>query len=127
MNQNDSVMVIDDDVPTLEVMKLLLPRLGWKPVMVSSAMEALQILKNEHPRVILLDIMMSPMNGWEFLEQVKKDPDLKDIPILLFTAKHIWPEEYARYADEVAGVLEKPVLPNELKKALERFAVAAEA
>lgn len=127
MNRNDSVMVIDDDAPTLEVMKLLLPRLGWKPVMVSSAMEALQILKNEHPRVILLDIMMSPMSGWEFLDKVKKDPDLKKIPILLFTAKHIWPEEYARYADEVAGVLEKPVLPNELKKALERFAVAAKA
>jgi CheY-like chemotaxis protein len=70
---------------------------------------------------------MSPMSGWEFLDKVKKDPDLKKIPILLFTAKHIWPEEYARYADEVAGVLEKPVLPNELKKALERFAVAAKA
>ena len=125
MSTNRKVMVVDDDIPTLEVMKLLLPRIGWEPIMVSNALEALEILKNERPAVILLDIMMAPLSGWEFLERLRRDRRLKDIPVLLFTAKHIWPEEIRRYADEVEGVLEKPVLPAELRKALERFAATA--
>jgi CheY-like chemotaxis protein len=126
MSTNRKVMVVDDDIPTLEVMKLLLPRIGWEPIMVNNALEALEILKNERPAVILLDIMMAPLSGWEFLERLRRDRRLKDIPVLLFTAKHIWPEEIRRYADEVEGVLEKPVLPAELRKALERFAATAQ-
>ncbi|KQC05662.1 MAG: histidine kinase [Methanoculleus sp. SDB] len=116
------VMVIDDDLPTLEVMKLLLPRLGWEPIMVNNALEALEILEKEQPRLILLDIMMSPLNGWEFLKRLRGNPAMKDIPVLLFTAKHIWPEEFSLYADGVVGVLEKPVLPSDLRRALEPFA-----
>lgn len=122
MTENNTVMVVDDDEPTLEVMKLMLPRLGWEPVMVNNGIDALEILKRIRPAVILLDIMMAPLNGWEFLERLRKDSRLRDIPVLLFTAKHIWPEEFQRYSDGVAGVLEKPVLPGDLRKALERFA-----
>ncbi|NYT05210.1 MAG: response regulator [Methanomicrobiales archaeon] len=116
------VMVIDDDLPTLEVMKLLLPRLGWDPIMVSNAVEALDLLEKEKPRLILLDIMMSPLNGWEFLKKLREKPEMRDIPVLLFTAKHIWPEEFSLYAEGVVGVLEKPVLPSDLRRVLEQFA-----
>lgn len=126
MTRHNKVMVVDDDIPTLEVMKLLLPRLGWEPIMVSNGIEALELLKKERPTVILLDIMMSPLSGWEFLERLRNDSDLRDIPVLLFTAKHIWPEEFSKYENEVAGVLEKPVLPAELRKVLQRFAVTAQ-
>ncbi|MDG6257082.1 MAG: response regulator [Methanomicrobiaceae archaeon] len=121
------ILLIDDDIPTLEVMKYVLPRLGWDPIVVSSGQEALEVLEHERPVVILLDIMMSPMNGWEFLDCMKGKRDLEGIPVILFTAKHIWPEEYHRYADRVECVLEKPVLPAELKKALEKYSRVAEA
>jgi CheY-like chemotaxis protein len=119
---NRKIMVVDDDVPTLEVMKLLLPRIGWTPIIVNNGNTALDILEEERPALILLDVMMAPMSGWDFLDELRERSHLQDIPVMLFTAKHIWPEEYARYAEDLAGVLEKPVLPAELKKALERFA-----
>jgi CheY-like chemotaxis protein len=120
------IMLIDDDIPTLEVMKYVLPKLGWEPIVVDSGQEALKLLEHERPVVILLDIMMSPMNGWEFLDRLGDRRHLKGIPVILFTAKHIWPEEYHRYADRVECVLEKPVLPAELKKALEKYSRVAE-
>lgn len=119
------IMVVDDDVPTLEVMKLLLPRLGWDPIIVNNGFTALDILEEERPALILLDVMMAPMSGWDFLDELRERSHLQEIPVMLFTAKHIWPEEYSRYAEDLAGVLEKPVLPAELKKALERFALSA--
>ncbi|HDR74355.1 MAG TPA: response regulator [Methanoculleus sp.] len=120
------IMLIDDDIPTLEVMKYVLPRLGWDPIVVSSGQDALELLEHEWPVVILLDIMMSPMTGWEFLDRLRDKRHLEGIPVILFTAKHIWPEEYLRYADRVECVLEKPVLPAELKKALEKYGRMAE-
>lgn len=121
------IMLIDDDIPTLEVMKYVLPKLGWEPIVVESGQEALELLEHERPAVILLDIMMSPMNGWEFLDRLGERRQFTGIPVVLFTAKHIWPEEYHRYADRVECVLEKPVLPAELKKALEKYGRPAEA
>jgi CheY-like chemotaxis protein len=113
-------MVVDDDLPTLEVMDLLLRKINREPLLVHNGWDALRILKKEKPALIILDVMMSPIDGWQFLEELKRNEDLKEIPVLLFTAKHVWPEEYSRYADDIVGVLEKPISLAELKTALER-------
>ncbi|MDN7025189.1 response regulator [Methanoculleus sp. FWC-SCC1] len=114
-------MVVDDDLPTLEVMELLLRKIDREPLLVHNGWDALRILKKERPALIILDVMMSPIDGWQFLEELKRNEELKDIPVLLFTAKHVWPEEYSRYADDIVGVLEKPLSLAELKTVLERI------
>lgn len=113
-------MVVDDDLPTLEVMELLLKKINREPLLVHNGWDALRMLKKEKPALIILDVMMSPIDGWQFLEELKRNEELKDIPVLLFTAKHVWPEEYSRYADDIVGVLEKPISLAELKTALEK-------
>ena len=55
---------------------------------------------------------------WQFLEELKKNEEYKDIPVLLFTAKHVWPEEYSRYANDIRRS-RKPISLAELKAALE--------
>jgi len=114
------IMVVDDDLPTLEVMELLLRKINREPVLVHNGWDALRMIKKEKPALIILDVMMSPIDGWQFLEELKRNEELKDIPVLLFTAKHVWPEEYSRYANDIVGVLEKPISLAELKTALER-------
>jgi CheY-like chemotaxis protein len=114
------IMVVDDDLPTLEVMELLLKKIDREPLLVHNGWDALRMLKKEKPALIILDVMMSPIDGWQFLEELKRNEELKDIPVLLFTAKHVWPEEYSRYADDIVGVLEKPISLAELKVALEK-------
>ncbi len=116
----EKIMVVDDDLPTLEVMELLLRKIDREPVLVHNGWDALRILKKERPALIILDVMMSPIDGWQFLEELKRNEELKEIPVLLFTAKHVWPEEYSRYADDIVGVLEKPISLAELKAVLER-------
>ncbi len=116
----DKIMVVDDDLPTLEVMELLLKKIDREPLLVHNGWDALRMLKKEKPALIILDVMMSPIDGWQFLEELKRNEELKAIPVLLFTAKHVWPEEYSRYADDIVGVLEKPISLAELKTALER-------
>jgi len=113
-------MVVDDDLPTLEVMELLLKKINREPLLVHNGWDALRAIKKEKPALIILDVMMSPIDGWQFLEELKRNEEFKEIPVLLFTAKHVWPEEYSRYADDIVGVLEKPISLAELKTALER-------
>ncbi|RXE57217.1 histidine kinase [Methanoculleus taiwanensis] len=117
----EKIMVVDDDLPTLEVMELLLRKIDREPLLVHNGWDALRILKKERPALIILDVMMSPIDGWQFLEELKRNEELKEIPVLLFTAKHVWPEEYSRYADDIVGVLEKPISLAELKTVLERI------
>lgn len=116
----NKIMVVDDDLPTLEVMELLLRKINREPLLVHNGWDALRMIKKEKPALVILDVMMSPIDGWQFLEELKRNEDLKDMPVLLFTAKHVWPEEYSRYAEDIVGVLEKPISLAELKAALER-------
>jgi len=116
----NKIMVVDDDLPTLEVMELLLGKFNREPLLVHNGWDALRMIKKEKPALVILDVMMSPIDGWQFLEELKRNEDLKDMPVLLFTAKHVWPEEYSRYAEDIVGVLEKPISLAELKAALER-------
>jgi CheY-like chemotaxis protein len=115
------ILVVDDDTPTLEVMKLILRKLGCEPVVVDNGWDALNIVRTDPPSLILMDVMMSPMNGWQFLELKQQDERIRDVPVMLFTAKSIETEEFARYGKAVVGVLEKPISPLELKAALQRF------
>ena len=116
----NKIMVVDDDLPTLEVMELLLKKINREPLLVHNGWDALRLLKKEKPALIILDVMMSPIDGWQFLEELKRNEEYRAIPVLLFTAKHVWPEEYSRYSGDIVGVLEKPISLAELKAALER-------
>jgi len=116
----NKIMVVDDDRPTLEVMELRLRKIDREPLLVHNGWDALRAIRKEKPALIILDVMMSPIDGWQFLEELKRNEEFRDIPVLLFTAKHVWPEEYSRYANDIVGVLEKPISLAELKTALER-------
>ncbi len=76
-----NVMVVDDDLPTLEVMNLILKKIGYEPVLYRNGLEALQWLERHHPDLILLDLQMIPIDGWEFLRRLREDrSDRSDEP-----------------------------------------------
>jgi len=115
------IMLVEDDLPILELMEILLRRIGYEPILIPDVQEALDHVKNNPPDLILLDIMMTPMNGWEFLEKVREDLGKKDIPILLFTASPSVTEKIALMKDPKLGMLQKPVTITELKAGIENF------
>jgi CheY-like chemotaxis protein len=115
------IMLVEDDQPILDMMDILLRRIGYEPVLVPDVLEALDRVKNDPPALILLDIMMTPMNGWEFLEKLRGEFNIRDLPVILFTASPSVGEKIAQMKDPYLGVLQKPVSIPELRAGLERF------
>jgi CheY-like chemotaxis protein len=116
-----SVMVVDDDAATLEVMNLILRRIGYSPLMYRNGLDALEWLGTHSPDLILLDLQMVPIDGWEFLRRLREDPSLQQPPVMLFTARPLFDEEKERAEKDVVKVLEKPISPLELKRELATF------
>ncbi|MDO9324607.1 MAG: response regulator [Methanoregula sp.] len=117
------IMLIEDDLPILDMMEILLKRIGYEPVLVPDVLDALRRVKEDPPSLILLDIMMTPMNGWEFLEKLRGEYGLKEIPVLLFTASPSVEEKITELNDPRLGMLQKPVSITELKAGIEKFLV----
>jgi CheY-like chemotaxis protein len=77
-------------------------------------------MKTAPPDLVLLDIMMEPMDGWETLERIKADPETRDIPVLMLTAKPLTPEEANEYGPYIEDYILKPTTHHQLYEAIER-------
>jgi CheY-like chemotaxis protein len=115
------IVVVEDDQPILDLMEILLKKLGYEPVLIPNGLDALNQVRSEPPALILLDIMMSPLSGWEFLERLRTEYNMREIPVILFTASPMVPGKMAELHDPKLGILQKPVTFNELKTAIQQF------
>ncbi len=115
------IMLVEDDQPILDMMDILLRRIGYEPVLVPDVLDALEKVRKDPPSLVLLDIMMTPINGWEFLEKVRGEYGMKDLPVLLFTASPSAEERLLLMKDPNLGILQKPVTITELRAGIERF------
>ena len=84
-----SILVVDDEDDTIELAKMVLEFEGYRVFSASNGQDAIDFLKHndEKPDLILLDVLMPEIDGLEVCKWVKKQSNLKSIPILLFTAK----------------------------------------
>ena len=78
-------------------------------------------LSTTKPDLILLDIMMEPMDGWETLGKIKANPATGDLPVLMFSAKKITPEEAQEHCLNIEDFVSKPVNPAQLLDAINRI------
>jgi DNA-binding response OmpR family regulator len=113
------ILVVEDDEPILDLMDLLLHRLGYEPVLIANGPDALEYARREPPSLVLLDIMMTPISGWEILEKLRAEPALAKIPVIIFSASPSVEEKMASINDPLLGVLHKPVSLTELKAGIE--------
>ena len=79
------VLVIDDDPDILQTLGLCLSSEGYRVLMAANGKEALDILESEHPSVILLDLMMPVMDGWQFVAELDHRGQ-RDVPLLILSA-----------------------------------------
>jgi two-component system cell cycle response regulator len=80
------IMIVDDNAQNVELLQVYLEELKCETIVASDGMEAIEKVKNEHPDLILLDIMMPRMSGFEVSQKLKSDSETSDIPILMVTA-----------------------------------------
>ena len=81
-----TVLVVDDDEPSLELLQAYLEDVDCKTVSAHDGPDALEIIAKEPPDLILLDVMMPKMSGFEVCKRIKKDPKTSDIPVIMVTA-----------------------------------------
>jgi len=118
---DDSILIVDDSPYIVDGLVALLKRKGFKPIAAHSGEEAISLLSNNKPDIILLDIMMEPMDGWETLEKIKANPETRDLPVLMFSAKKISPEEAQEHSLNIEDFVSKPVNPAQLLDAIKQI------
>lgn len=114
-----TILVVDDSPMIVDVFVAMLERGGFRPIAAYSGEEALEVLKDVTPDLILLDIMMEPMDGWETLERIKTNPEMREIPVMMLTAKQLTPDEAQEYGVYLEDYIMKPTTHRQLYEAIE--------
>ena len=115
------IVLAEDEPQIAKLVEFKLRKEGYQVTWKENGEEALEAIKREKPDLILLDVMMPVMDGYEFLRQVKENEGLKDIPVIMLTAR-------AQERDVVKGIdsgvenyITKPFHPAELLARVKRI------
>ncbi len=109
------ILCIEDDPEMIELIRLILARHGYEVIGAAGGEAGLAAIEREKPALVLLDLMMPEMDGWEVFQRMRADERMQDIPVIVVTAK-------AQSIDKVLGLhiakvndyITKPFGPSEL-------------
>lgn len=119
MSENDMqslrILIVDDAEGQRFILRNIMMEMGYQPVLAESGEQALKVIPRCNPQMILLDVSMPEMDGFEVCRRLKENPDTKDIPVLFISA--------FEDAEEIAKVFEtggedyvtKPFVPEVIK------------
>ncbi|MEZ4666883.1 MAG: response regulator [Anaerolineae bacterium] len=115
------VVCIEDEVEMIELVKMILAREGFEVIGASGGIQGLQTVEDSQPSLVLLDLMMPDMDGWEVYQRMKANPKTSDIPVIVITAR-------TQSIDKVLGLhiakvddyITKPFSPIELTSSVNR-------
>lgn len=110
----EKILIVDDDLDTLKLVGLILQRQGYEIVAANSGGQGLAKAAAERPNLILLDVMMPDMEGYEVARRLRADTDLARTPIIMFTAKTMVDDKVAGFEAGVDDYMTKPTHPAEL-------------
>lgn len=111
----EKILIIDDDLDTLRLVGLMLQRQGYQISAASNGSQGLAKALEERPDLILLDVMMPDMDGYEVTRRLRKNPATLTIPILMFTAKTQLDDKVTGFEVGADDYLTKPTHPTELQ------------
>jgi signal transduction histidine kinase/DNA-binding response OmpR family regulator len=101
------VLVVDDDPKTRDMLRRTLQKAGWTVAEAANGCEALEALERAKPALVLLDLLMPGMDGFEVLERLNGDSTWREVPVIIVTAKDLTPDDVDRLNGRVAKVLQK--------------------
>jgi DNA-binding response OmpR family regulator len=115
------LVYIEDEPEMIDLVRLILNRRGYEVLGASGGYQGLEMIRQELPDLVLLDLMMPDMDGWDVYQQMKSDELTRYIPVIVVTAK-------AQSIDKVLGLhiakvedyISKPFSPQELMDSVER-------
>jgi signal transduction histidine kinase/DNA-binding response OmpR family regulator len=119
------VLVVEDDPPTRDMLRRTLHQQGWTVSEAENGRVGLDLVLRHQPALILLDLMMPEMDGFEFVAELRKLPEARNIPVVVVTAKDLTSEDRERLDGQVRKVFQKgsfsrEELVRELRLAIEK-------
>ena len=120
-----TVLVVEDSKSTRKMMSKLLSEKGFKVATAIDGVEALKKLPNVSPDIVVMDIVMPNMNGYELCRKIKSNPQTKDVPVVICSAKS---EDFDRYWGIKQGAdayIAKPFEKRELIATIKQFLQAS--
>jgi len=121
VEQSRRLVYIEDEEEMIDLVRLILSRRGFTIYGANGGREGLEMVQRELPDLVLLDLMMPDMDGWDVYQQMKSGEQTRDIPVIVVTAK-------AQNIDKVLGLhiakvedyISKPFSPHELLESVEK-------
>ncbi len=110
----EKILIVDDDVDSLKLIGMMLQRQGYEIVAASNGQQALARARADEPDLIILDVMMPDMDGYEVCRRLRHDSTTQAIPIIMFTAKTLVDDKVAGFEAGADDYLTKPTHPAEL-------------
>lgn len=115
------LVYIEDEQEMIDLVRLILSRRGYEVIGANGGQEGLDAVRKHLPDLVLLDLMMPDMDGWDVYQQMKAEGTTREIPVIVVTAK-------AQSIDKVLGLhiakvddyISKPFSPNELVESVEK-------
>ena len=126
-NLHKRVVVIEDDPSMIELVRMILVKDSFEVMGANNGVTGLQLITDNSPDVVLLDLMMPDMDGWEVYQSMKAQDNMKAIPVIIITAK-------AQSIDRVLGLhiakvddyITKPFSPSELLNSVHKVLANAQ-
>jgi DNA-binding response OmpR family regulator len=110
----EKILLVDDDQDTLRLVGMMLQRQGYEVRAVNNGAQAITMAQEDTPDLILLDIMMPEMDGYEVARRLRGDPGTAEVPIIMFTAKSQVDDKVMGFEAGADDYLTKPTQPREL-------------
>ena len=115
------ILAVDDERHIVRLVEVNLQRAGYEVVTAYDGREALEKVKSENPDLVVLDVMMPYMDGFEVLKNLKSDPATAEIPVIMLTAKAQDADVFRGWQSGVDCYLTKPFNPMELLTFVKRI------
>ena len=116
-----TVLIVDDDISIYKMLEPMLTTSGYKVLCAMTGEEGLQMTKDKKPDIIILDVILPGMKGREVCVRIKKDPTVKNIPVLFLTSKDSPDDVQAELEAGGIGHLTKPINPQYLIAQIKRI------
>ena len=115
------ILAVDDEKHIVRLVQVNLERAGYEVVTANDGKEALEKVESETPDLVVLDVMMPYMDGFEVLQNLRRNPSTRDIPVIMLTAKAQDQDVFKGWQSGVDCYLTKPFNPIELLAFVKRI------
>ena len=117
----ESILIVDDNIDNLDLAQILLESEGYEVFVAENATQAVERLKSCRPKLILMDLQLPGMDGFELTRQLRKDPSLNDVLIVALSAYAMKGDEEKARAAGCDGYVTKPIDTRAFPQTIRRY------